>query len=195
MVHVPGTRHKAADTLSRHPSGDFHPAKMFLTDYASATRSTTSPDTGIHKLGLNTDDPDAAEVLATTSLSSLQPITWDKMKLATASDANLRQLLDIFNDGMPDTRCDLPVGLQDYHQFRDNLYTTNGLQGSHRYTTILTSGLSHCSLRSPSKHFIHDCWCRILSFLVRDHTPYRTRQGKMQPLPQDGTIKAKRTTC
>ncbi len=56
----------------------------------------------MQKLQLNTDDLDVAERATCYNVPRLlQPIMWDKLKERL--------------DDMPDTRCDLPIGLQDYH--------------------------------------------------------------------------------
>ena len=44
MVHIPGVKNRAPDTLSRHPTGDHHPPKMVLhDDIHSIQDSTVTP--------------------------------------------------------------------------------------------------------------------------------------------------------
>ena len=48
MVHIPGVKNRAPDTLSRHPTGDHHPPKMVLhDDIHSIQESTAIPPTHI----------------------------------------------------------------------------------------------------------------------------------------------------
>ena len=49
------------------------------------------------------------------------------MKLATASDATMNQLIFTIESGFPEFRHELPQPLQEYFQFRDNLYTVDGV--------------------------------------------------------------------
>jgi hypothetical protein len=54
-------------------------------------------------------------------------VTWDKVRVATNSDENMVQLVEIIESGMPESRLELPAPLREYHQFRDDLYTVDGV--------------------------------------------------------------------
>ena len=47
--------------------------------------------------------------------------------MATASDTNMVQLLSIIESGFSEFRLELPPALREYHQFRDHLYTVDGV--------------------------------------------------------------------
>ncbi len=50
-------------------------------------------------------------------------VTWDKVKLATISDPDLSTLTTIIESGFPEFRHELPPAIQEYHKFREHLYT------------------------------------------------------------------------
>ena len=126
MTHVPGVKHRAADTVSRHPTGDNQPAKMHLTDDVSHIRHSFLA--GIRCTDVPEDlIQDPIQLVAASSLTSLPSITWDKVRTSTSSDENMIKLIDIIESGMPDSRHELPDSLQEYHQFRNDLYTVDGV--------------------------------------------------------------------
>ena len=43
MVHIPGVRHKAADAVSRHPTGPINPSMMPLPDDIAASGTSAIP--------------------------------------------------------------------------------------------------------------------------------------------------------
>ena len=57
----------------------------------------------------------------------LSTVTWDKVRQATSSDDNMNHLLTLIESGMPMSRHDLPVKVQEYHQHRDNLHVVDGV--------------------------------------------------------------------
>lgn len=54
-------------------------------------------------------------------------VTWDRVKLATTSNGDMTQLLDIIESGFPEFRHELPPALREYYQFREHLYTVDGV--------------------------------------------------------------------
>lgn len=140
MVHIPGVKHRAADAMSRHPSGPRNPPKLLLPDdVASASGSTgTAPDP-YHSLllaRLRHDDPTSAATslcinddIASSVSSALKnvAITWENVKLATTSDPAMNKLVSIIESGFPGSRHELPQELQVYFQFREHLYTLDGV--------------------------------------------------------------------
>jgi len=140
MIHVPGVKHKASDAVSRYPSGPNQPEKLELPDdlsaiaedpsYPSLRDSRRSFMAGIRVMedSSNCDDIDTIiKCYAISTLNSIRAVTWDRVKLETASDTNMNQLLSIIEDGMPIHSHELPPQLQEYHQFRDDLYTVDGV--------------------------------------------------------------------
>jgi hypothetical protein len=67
--------------------------------------------------------------LTSSAVSTLNTmaITWDRVKLATTSDKDLNQLVSIIESGFPEFRHELPPALHEYYQFREHLYTVNGV--------------------------------------------------------------------
>jgi len=57
-------------------------------------------------------------------LETIQTIDWNQ---AISSDVDIFSLLSIIKDGMPDQKCQLPPQLRDYHQFREHLYSVDGV--------------------------------------------------------------------
>ena len=47
--------------------------------------------------------------------------------MATASDTNMVELISIIESGFPEFHHELPTELHEYHQFRDHLYTVDGV--------------------------------------------------------------------
>ena len=130
MIHIPGVKHRAADSISRHPSGA--PEKMTLVDdiasvHTFCRQASTSLD------GIRTQAPDEeyvdAHMCHTFSLHSspLQAVTWDRVRTATSSDRNMHKLSELIDAGFPDHRNDLPQALREFFQFRDDLFTFDGV--------------------------------------------------------------------
>ena len=135
MVHIPGAKNRASDTVSRYPTGDQHPPKMHLSDDISNISDTIQPFLNIPQsfiAGIRAKDPqhdveDTVYATAVSSLSSIQSITWDRVCVATTSDNDMAQLVAIIEDGMPEHRHELPEPIRVYHQFREHLYTVDGV--------------------------------------------------------------------
>ena len=140
MIHVPGVRHKAADAMSRHPTG--HPEKMHLTDdialIETAVLDTDLPDlvdirksflSGIRTTEAASHDniDNTIQASAVASLKSLQAVTWDRVRLTTSSDPEMVSLIAILESGMPEFRHELPSELRPYHQFRSSIYAVDGV--------------------------------------------------------------------
>ena len=109
MIHIPGIRNKASDTMSRHPTGDAHPSKMHLQDDVSAI---TQSDLDI-----------STRMDAISSLHSLHSINWDEVRITTNSDADMTLLASTIEEGIPEHRHDMPDALREYHPFREHLHT------------------------------------------------------------------------
>ena len=149
MYHIPGKSNCAPDSVSRHPTGNDTPAKMNLPDnVATATNSETDNSAqtstiNIHPspcelrhtflAGIRHTDTAAATIDEGTKLfliSAMQPlksITWDRVRIASNSNADMRKLAEIIESGMPANRQDLPEPLQQYHQYREHLSTIEGV--------------------------------------------------------------------
>ena len=139
MMHIPGARHRAADAMSRHPTGSSCPPILELPDDVSSIIDINDlPSLGslTHSFlaGIRIADdylPHSLEYHIqeshTAALNCLQAVTWDRVRLVTASDPDMNQLVSIIKSGMPSHRHELPTPLRDYHQFRNDLYTVDGV--------------------------------------------------------------------
>ena len=113
MIHIPGIRNKASDTMSRHPTGDTHPSKMHLQDDISAI---TQSDLDV-----------STRMDAISSLHSLHSINWNEVRIATNSDVDMTLLASTIEEGIPEHRQDMPDALRVYHPFREHLHTIDGV--------------------------------------------------------------------
>ena len=141
MIHIPGVRHKAADALSRHPTGAASPEMLALPDDIAAASETPIPLPASYAghsfmAGIRSEENPLESYsttvdsqLASTATSALKnmAITWDRVRLATTSDQDMAALLHIIEHGFPQFRHELPATLQEYYQFRDHLYTVDGV--------------------------------------------------------------------
>ena len=111
MIHVPGVKHKAADVASRYPAGSNHPDIMHLPDDIAVIEEEPSvpslrdsrrsfmagvyvvEDTSFHGC-----IDDIIKNTATSTLNAIQCVTWNHVKIETASDENMNQLLSIIVD-------------------------------------------------------------------------------------------------
>ena len=138
IVHIPGVRHKAADAVSRHPTGTANPDMLTLPDDVAATETHLPVDLighpflaniRIHEPPHDSCSSSLDDELASSASSTLSTmaVTWDKVKLATTSDPELSTLTTIIESGFPEFRHELPQALQEYYQFREHLYTVDGV--------------------------------------------------------------------
>ena len=141
MMHVPGARHRAADAVSRNPVGKSD-NMVLVDDIAYITPEDRTPSTltlrhAQHEPAYTTatdqhnepgDSNEAALYSsALSSISSLPCITWDKIRMETASDEIMFQLAQLIESGIPESRNEVPPMLKEYHQFRNNLSTVDGV--------------------------------------------------------------------
>ena len=57
----------------------------------------------------------------------LQAITFDREQLGTTSDWTMLKLIKLIEDGFPNKRSEMLLQLRDYHQFKDDLNTVDGV--------------------------------------------------------------------
>lgn len=131
MVHIPGVKHQATDSLSRHPTND--PAKLLLPDDVATVASGLFAPTRSNSV--NADDhphSDAEEVVVSTAISALnalsvRSVTWDRVRTATATEPDMCTLVDLVENGLPEFRHEMPEALIDFFQFREDLSTVDGV--------------------------------------------------------------------
>ena len=141
MVHIPGVRHKAADAISRHPTGPTHPNPLTLPDDIAAIDNSTHLCPGslighpfLTSIRTKESPQDSCSfsiddelVSAASSILSTIAVTWERVKLATTSDPDLLNLTTIIESGFPEFQHQLPPALQEYHRFRHHLHTLDGV--------------------------------------------------------------------
>lgn len=126
MVHIPGVRNAAADSISRHPVGE--PTALDLLDEVN----TEFPPVELsHDLlaTIRTHHTEESVVCSQSMHSTeiIQSITWDNVRIATTSDPLMSELLNVIEDGFPNSRSDLHPEVRQYYQFRDHLTTYDGV--------------------------------------------------------------------
>ncbi|CAB3985538.1 Transposon Ty3-I Gag-Pol poly [Paramuricea clavata] len=138
MVHIPGIKHKAADALSRHPSGTTNPEAMPIPDDVADINANSPPPMLSNPVlaGIRTLEPDTYSITATIEKQLLSSaiksthsmaVTWDRVKTATASDTTMEKLLSTITAGFPEFRHELPPDLQEFFQFCEHLYAIDGV--------------------------------------------------------------------
>ena len=154
LVHIPGVKNKASDCMSRSPSGSTSPSKYHLEDddtvmYFSDTDTLAflrSQAPVINNMDYEIENAAAA------SLENLNSVTWHRVLVATSSDENLTQLIDMIEGELPAAYEDWPQNIREYHQFRDHLYSINGVLMYKDRIVIPTSLRSDCIQALHSAH-------------------------------------------
>ena len=184
MVHIPGAKNRAPDTLSRHPTGDSHPPKMVLPDDVHhIADSLAQPPLQIPIqliAGICIDDQthhaqleDALHTSAISSLQAIHTVNWEQVQTETSSDNTMNQLLSAIEDGLPEKKHLLPAPLREYHQFREHLYCIDGVVIYKDRIVIPPSLRAHCL---TALHAAHQGTSSMISraetsiFWPRDHT-------------------------
>ena len=146
VTHIPGLRQAAADAVSRKPVGK--PTILTLPDNIASVHPT--PDS-LPPLGLphpflsaiRTYEQDSATQIYMQTDSGptevIRSVTWDDIRLATASDPTMIALTNVIEDSFPEDRASLAPDLRPYYQFRDFLTTFDGVVLYHDRVVIPTS--------------------------------------------------------
>ena len=133
--YVPGMKNKAADAMSRRPTG--RPVKTDLPDdHASLSNIDRTHEP---------DDADSELLTHRDATGILGSVTWDRVREATASNPNMRLLPELIEDGMPKTRNEMPVSIRQFHQCRRELSTTDGV-AIYKDRVIIPPALRHAVL-------------------------------------------------
>ena len=133
MEHIPGVKHPADDGLSRYPTHHNDSITTPAHDDPLDVDPSDMPYLSVSFLAdiRDIEPSDSIEtcIVAHTeaSLSNITAVTWNKVPMATASDDTMNALRDVIESGIAESRNDLPIPLQDYHQFRSDLHTTDGI--------------------------------------------------------------------
>ena len=103
MVHIPGVKHAAADSLSRHPVGD--PEHLILPDdIAVIYTSDQLPHSILAGLRSYEEDDSEACYNSYQSPEIIKSVTWDDIRVATSSDQLMSLLVQYIEDGFPEIR-------------------------------------------------------------------------------------------
>ena len=129
VTHVPGMKNKAADAMSRRLTG--RPVKTDLPDddasISDILRGHTHPDA---LLLIRTHEPDDADSELLTHRDAtviMGSVTWDRVREATASNPDMHLLTELIENGMTETRSEMPVSIRQFHKYRHELSTTDGV--------------------------------------------------------------------
>ena len=129
ILHVPGAKHKAADAMSRYLSGHYQPEMLELPDDIASLNVKHSFLSKIRQIdeagGNGFIDRDIKE--STVCALDTSAITWQKVRVATSSDADMNLLLATIKSGIPKYRHEMAQSIREYHQFRDELYSVDGV--------------------------------------------------------------------
>ena len=58
---------------------------------------------------------------------AVRSVTWDRVCTATASDNSMNELINFIESGIPEFRHKFPPQMREYFQFREHLYTIDGV--------------------------------------------------------------------
>ena len=129
VLLIPGVRNTVADALSRNPVGE---AKIpDLSDDVAATQPiTTRPPNEILAVLRSRDDPiprRCTQICTSTATALIKSITWNDVRIATASDSDMSALVDSIHNGFPDMPSAMFSTIRMYHQYRYNLTEYDGV--------------------------------------------------------------------
>ena len=122
IVHVPGIRH----ALSRHP---IEPSSHLTLPDDAAQVSPSNPMMPRTLLIAARSQPDGPAVCPVDedAIGGINSVTWNDIRVATSSDDSMVKLINLIEDGSPDSKADLPTELRPYFQFRDKFNSFDGV--------------------------------------------------------------------
>ena len=129
IMHIPGVKNLAADSLSRHPACSADHLSL-QDDIAHITDLVQLSVASLFCLQESPEESDVQWLCSADQLSGqgpLQSVTWDEVKLSTSSDPSMHLLLETVEAGFPETRSEVPDGLLPFYRLRDGLYTLDGV--------------------------------------------------------------------
>merc|ERR1711911_97504 len=121
--HVPGKLIPAPDATSRYPQ-ERKDEEDTLAETDVDTSSALAAIRSVHEV----DDLETCIVAAARSLlPRIQAVTWERVRDETSRDIYLLQLIDLAQNGFPDSQKGLPPQLLPYWRFREDLSVINGV--------------------------------------------------------------------
>ncbi|RUS74671.1 hypothetical protein EGW08_017577 [Elysia chlorotica] len=173
VVHIPGIRHAAADAMSRKPVSE--PCMLTLPDDVAALLPSIIPSiepclpqTFLQTICTHFQD-DSTQVCSQTDSTPtelVKSVTWDNVRLATASDPIMIALSKTIEDGFPDDRTHLPPEIREFYQFRENLSTFDGVILYHDRVVVPPS------LRDKILQTLHSAHQGVSQMLSRAETSF-----------------------
>ena len=140
IVHIPGFKHKATDALSRCPVGQapLEPPTLqddkvdALSEQQPLSSSLLSMQDSLMSLRYKPPrqaDTDAnLEPTIAAIVNSLSSVTLGRIQEATNSDPFMQMLSSLIEHGMTHvTKSKMPTELQEYHQYRKELWLYDGI--------------------------------------------------------------------
>lgn len=126
MVYIPGVKNVAADSISRHPVGE--PDSLNAQDEVTDTDMSVIPPHALIS-AIRTSEPDDAEICGQYGHPTevVQSVTWDDVRIATASDAMMFQLTSLIEEGFPEEHSGMHEEVRRYYRYRDHLTTFDGV--------------------------------------------------------------------
>ena len=99
-------------------------------DVAATQQTTTRPPNEILAALRSRDDPiprRCTQICASTATTLIKSITWNDVRIATASDSDMSALVDAIHNGFPDMPSAMFSAIRMYHQYRDKLTEYDGV--------------------------------------------------------------------
>ena len=172
MLELPDDIPAASETLIPLPAS--YVGHSFIAGIRSNENSPQSCSTTI----------DSQLVSTATSALQILAITWDRVRVATTSYQEVGTLLKFIENGFPQFRHELPTALQLYYQFRDHLYTVDGVI-LYKDRIIIPPSL---------RQHIYDCTGQVNHILARHNTRHCIHKMQLWSLQLHGTFTTKCTT-
>ncbi len=125
VIHIPGPKNRASDALSRHPVSPADHLQL-ADDMTAALYNTSSLPADILDSIRQAHSTEVC-IMNTHDNAIIETISWDDIRLATASDPSMVELLNAVEDGFPGTKSDLSEGIRPFHQYRNCLTSFDGV--------------------------------------------------------------------
>ena len=117
-MYIPGVENKASYCMSRRPSGTRDPQRPYLEDDVTLTSANCatyldqSPRSFMDMIRTSDETPTEIDrtlsEIASATLDTICTITWDRVRLTTNSNDIMLRLVEIIEDGIPESREDFP---------------------------------------------------------------------------------------
>ena len=123
IVHVPGNKNKAPDTMSRHPSS----CKETLTSNATSTQENALLKSIRSLDDDNSYELDPAKIASAAAISQIKAVSLERVEHETSLDPTLQCLIDTIQRGFPACKDLCPVDIREYFRYREELSVSEGV--------------------------------------------------------------------